>query len=101
MNLNDKRESVDADLLRAKEANLQCRRATTVTERPKDSKIREDVKFVFDFEEGNGKNKQLLGGKGCGLVEMTQIGLPIPFGFIINHRSLSSILFLSLIHISE
>ena len=84
MNLNDKRESVHADLLRAKEANLQCRRATTVTEGPKDSKIREDVKFVFDFEEGYGKNKQLLGGKGCGLVEMTQIGLPIPFGFIIT-----------------
>ena len=40
--------------------------------------------MVFDFEEGDGKNKQLLGGKGAGLVEMTQIGLPIPFGFVIT-----------------
>ena len=54
MNLNSKQESVDADMLRAKEANSQCRRETTGTERPMDSKIRENVKFVFDFEEGDG-----------------------------------------------
>jgi len=58
----------------------------------------EKVKFVIDFEEGNSKNKQLLGGKGANLAEMTQIGLPVPPGFIItidacrqyhaNHRQL-------------
>ena len=42
------------------------------------------VKFGYDFEEGDGKNKQLLGGKGAGLAEMTQIGLPVPPGFTIT-----------------
>jgi len=42
------------------------------------------IKCVYDFEEGDGKNKQLLGGKGAGLAEMTQIGLPVPPGFIIT-----------------
>jgi pyruvate,orthophosphate dikinase len=41
-------------------------------------------KFVFDFEEGDGKNKQLLGGKGANLCGMTQIGLPVPPGFVIS-----------------
>ena len=41
-------------------------------------------KFVFDFEEGDGKNKQLLGGKGANLCGMTQIGLPVPPGFVIT-----------------
>lgn len=41
-------------------------------------------KFVFDFEEGDGKNKHLLGGKGANLCEMTQIGLPVPPGFVIS-----------------
>ena len=41
-------------------------------------------KLVYDFKEGDGKNKQLLGGKGAGLSEMTQIGLPVPPGFVIT-----------------
>jgi pyruvate,orthophosphate dikinase len=41
-------------------------------------------KFVFDFEEGDGKNKMLLGGKGANLCEMTQIGLNVPPGFTIT-----------------
>jgi len=41
-------------------------------------------KFVFAFEEGDGKNKQLLGGKGANLCEMTQIGLNVPPGFVIS-----------------
>ncbi|MDR1991998.1 MAG: pyruvate, phosphate dikinase [Nitrososphaerota archaeon] len=41
-------------------------------------------KYVYLFEEGNGKNKKLLGGKGAGLCEMTQIGLPVPPGFVIT-----------------
>ena len=32
-------------------------------------------KYVFPFKEGDGKNKQLLGGKGANLCEMMQIGL--------------------------
>lgn len=41
-------------------------------------------KYVYMFEEGDGKNKKLLGGKGAGLCEMTQLGLPVPPGFVIT-----------------
>ncbi len=41
-------------------------------------------KFVFSFQEGDGKNKHLLGGKGANLCEMTQIGLNVPPGFVIS-----------------
>ena len=40
--------------------------------------------FVFSFREGDGHNKQLLGGKGANLCEMTQIGLNVPPGFVIS-----------------
>lgn len=41
-------------------------------------------KYVYAFSEGDGKNKQLLGGKGANLCEMTQIGLNVPAGFVIS-----------------
>ncbi|MDD5240405.1 MAG: pyruvate, phosphate dikinase [Sulfuricella sp.] len=41
-------------------------------------------KYVYAFEEGDGKNKMLLGGKGANLCEMTQIGLDVPPGFVIT-----------------
>ena len=41
-------------------------------------------KFVYAFEEGDGKNKMLLGGKGANLCEMTQIGLNVPPGFTLT-----------------
>jgi pyruvate,orthophosphate dikinase len=41
-------------------------------------------KWVYGFEEGDGKNKHLLGGKGANLCEMTQIGLNVPPGFVIT-----------------
>ncbi len=41
-------------------------------------------KWVFGFEEGDGKNKKLLGGKGANLCEMTRIGLNVPPGFVIS-----------------
>ena len=41
-------------------------------------------KQVYAFEEGDGKNKALLGGKGANLCEMTQIGLNVPPGFVIT-----------------
>ncbi len=40
--------------------------------------------YVFAFDEGDGKNKHLLGGKGANLCEMTQIGLNVPPGFVIS-----------------
>jgi pyruvate,orthophosphate dikinase len=42
------------------------------------------TKHVFAFEEGDGKAKKLLGGKGANLCEMTQIGLNVPPGFVIS-----------------
>ncbi|MCL2054202.1 MAG: pyruvate, phosphate dikinase [Oscillospiraceae bacterium] len=41
-------------------------------------------KFVYLFSEGDGKNKELFGGKGANLSEMTKLGLPVPQGFIIS-----------------
>jgi len=41
-------------------------------------------KYVYLFEEGNAKMRDLLGGKGAGLAEMTNLGLPVPPGFIIT-----------------
>ncbi len=41
-------------------------------------------RYVYLFEEGDGKDKKLLGGKGANLCEMTQIGLPVPPGFVIT-----------------
>jgi len=43
-----------------------------------------DKKYVYSFEEGDGKNRMLLGGKGANLCEMTQIGLNVPPGFTIT-----------------
>jgi pyruvate,orthophosphate dikinase len=41
-------------------------------------------KWVYDFEEGNENMRDILGGKGAGLAEMTGIGLPVPPGFTIT-----------------
>ena len=41
-------------------------------------------KLVYDFPEGNKDLKDLLGGKGANLAEMTNLGLPVPPGFIIT-----------------
>ncbi|QFZ76495.1 pyruvate, phosphate dikinase [Streptomyces fagopyri] len=43
-----------------------------------------EVKFVYDFTEGNKDLKDLLGGKGANLAEMTNLGLPVPPGFTIT-----------------
>ena len=42
------------------------------------------VKPIYFFDETDGVNKMLLGGKGAGLAEMTRLGLPVPPGFIIT-----------------
>jgi pyruvate,orthophosphate dikinase len=42
------------------------------------------TKFVYDFSEGNKELKDLLGGKGANLAEMTNMGLPVPPGFTIT-----------------
>ena len=40
--------------------------------------------YVFDFAEGDKDQKDLLGGKGANLAEMTNLGLPVPPGFTIS-----------------
>ncbi|MGD0960041.1 MAG: pyruvate, phosphate dikinase [Methylomonas sp.] len=43
-----------------------------------------NVKFCYSFNNGDGKNKALFGGKGANLCEMTQLGLNVPPGFVIS-----------------
>ncbi len=42
------------------------------------------IKPIYFFDEADGRNKMLLGGKGAGLAEMTRLGLPVPPGFIVT-----------------
>ena len=42
------------------------------------------MRYVFDFDEDSGGGRELLGGKGVGLAEMTQLGIPVPAGFTIT-----------------
>ena len=41
-------------------------------------------KFVYLFSEGNGSMRELLGGKGANLAEMTNLGMPVPQGFTVS-----------------
>jgi pyruvate,orthophosphate dikinase len=43
-----------------------------------------EKRHVYSFQDGDGKNKKLLGGKGANLCEMTQFGLNVPPGFVIT-----------------
>ncbi|MDP4084124.1 MAG: pyruvate, phosphate dikinase [Bacillota bacterium] len=44
-------------------------------------------KYVYLFHEGNSEMKEILGGKGANLAEMTRIGLPVPYGFTISTKA--------------
>ena len=46
--------------------------------------------YVFTFEQGNANMRQLLGGKGANLAEMTGLGLPVPPGFTISTEACNS-----------
>lgn len=46
-----------------------------------------EKKYVYFFKEGNANMKELLGGKGANLAEMTSLGMPIPQGFTITTES--------------
>ena len=48
----------------------------------------ERSQLVYDFAEGNRDQKDLLGGKGANLAEMTNLGLPVPPGLHDHHRGL-------------
>ena len=68
------------------------------------------AKWVYMFTEGNANMRNLLGGKGANLAEMTNLGLPVPQGFTITTEACTQyyedgrqindeIMALSLIHI--
>ena len=42
------------------------------------------TKFVYEFSEGDASMRNLLGGKGANLAEMTGLGMPVPQGFTIT-----------------
>ena len=60
-------------------------RPETIVER---TETKAPIKYVYSFgggkADGNGKMKEDLGGKGAGLAEMTNAGLPVPPGFKIG-----------------
>ena len=47
-------------------------------------------KYVYEFTEGGKDEKDLLGGKGANLAEMTRMGLPVPHGFTVTERPYGS-----------
>src|SRR6266403_1143827 len=57
---------------------------STVTEEATEVMDEKTNKWVYLFEEGPGDNKELLGGKGAGLCEMTRAGLPVPPGLVVT-----------------
>lgn len=57
---------------------LAVRAANRVIEESGPVSENNDQKFVYDFTEGNRDLKDLLGGKGANLAEMTNLGLPVP-----------------------
>src|SRR5438876_12277597 len=62
--------------------------STQTVEQMEEEKIERGAQYVYFFgdgkAEGNGKMKDELGGKGAGLAEMTNAGLPVPPGFTIQ-----------------
>src|SRR5216683_536670 len=62
--------------------------STQTVEQMQEEKVQRGVQYVFFFgagsAEGHGKMKDELGGKGAGLAEMTNAGLPVPPGFTIQ-----------------
>jgi pyruvate,orthophosphate dikinase len=57
---------------------------SSASDPPARDKIRASVRYVYDFDEPCDGGRELLGGKGIGLAEMTQLGVPVPAGFTIT-----------------
>jgi pyruvate, orthophosphate dikinase len=58
--------------------------AETAARSPLRDKMPASMRFVYDFDEPCEGGRELLGGKGVGLAEMTQLGVPVPGGFTIT-----------------
>ena len=64
--------------------------AQTLTEQKSDEQT--SRKWVYLFDEGNASMRDLLGGKGAGVAEMTRAGLPVPPGFTITTEACNAAL---------
>ncbi len=58
--------------------------SSSIAKASKDAGNSSVKKFIYSFDEGSKEMKELLGGKGANLSEMTQLGIPVPFGFTIS-----------------
>lgn len=58
--------------------------SSSIAKAEKSSNTHATAKYVYSFDEGTKDMKELLGGKGANLSEMTKIGIPVPFGFTIT-----------------
>ncbi|GAA4677355.1 pyruvate, phosphate dikinase [Streptomyces youssoufiensis] len=76
--------AVRAAVLRAHIRGYLSEVSRTVSENNDPQAQPASQKFVYDFTEGNRDLKDLLGGKGANLAEMTNLGLPVPPGFTIT-----------------
>ncbi len=61
--------------------------AKTAVKTSSPSTNRAGIKYVYDFEEGSAQMRDLLGGKGAGVAEMTRAGMPVPPGFTITTKA--------------
>ena len=52
-------------------------------------------KYVYLFSEGSGSMRELLGGKGSNLAEMTNLGMPVPQGFTVTTEACTCLLYTS------
>jgi pyruvate,orthophosphate dikinase len=57
---------------------------TNLAAREKETNRMKATKWVFRFRDGSASMKELLGGKGANLPEMTRVGLPVPPGFTVT-----------------
>ena len=60
--------------------------------KPVARRAKEKVRWVYLFAEGNAQMRDLLGGKGANLAEMTRIGIPVPPGFIVTTKACNAYL---------
>ena len=54
-----------------------------------------DKKYLYLFSEGNKDMREILGGKGANLAEMTNAGMPVPQGFTISTEACTCLLYTS------
>ena len=76
-----------APVLKPKAAVVGHNGRSRKTARPIRKKASTRTKWVYMFAEGNAAMRDLLGGKGANLAEMTRLGLPVPPGFIVTTQA--------------